>query len=76
MSNEFMFGVGSGKLTKRERSIAERVAKAAGASFAGNPNLPGQGFRFWFTATNLGEPFNSRVASRVAEGLRSAGWSR
>jgi hypothetical protein len=76
MSAEFMFGVGRGKLSAREKAMAERTAKRAGVSFAGNPNMPGQGFMYWFTAKNLGEPFNTSTARQVAEALREAGWRR
>lgn len=72
---EFMFGSGTGKLTAAERSIAERVAKKCGVSFAGNPKMP-DGHRYWFTAPNRGEPFDSRAAREVAEALKAAGWKR
>ena len=72
-----MFGVGKGSLTKKQIEIANRVAEANGADFAGNPELPGQGHTYWFTTRNLGSPFNERTANAVAEALAAeSGWKR
>lgn len=60
---EFFFGVGRGKVSKREYARVEAIAKSHYADFT-NLNMP-EGPRFWFSCQNLGEPFNSRTAARV-----------
>ncbi len=70
--SKYNFGLGRGKIPPRRRAIADRIAARHGADLC-NPTMPGEGPRYWFSAPNLGEPFDSAVAHAVAEDLERAG---
>ena len=65
--SEFNFGLGRGKVSTRERARIDRICrKFASRQVAfSNPTLPGDGARFWFSASNLGGSFDSRIANEV-----------
>ncbi|HWA76288.1 MAG TPA: hypothetical protein VG937_28310 [Polyangiaceae bacterium] len=80
MSNSFIFGVhrGSGaKLKPALRKIYDRAAKKHGAQLI-EATLPGVGYQRWFTAPNLGAPFDraieravySEIEAEIAKGGR------
>lgn len=65
----FIFGVHRGpkaKLSARARRAYERAARANGARFI-EAILPGIGYQRWFTAPNLGHPFD-RATERAVYG--------
>lgn len=65
--SEFHFNVGNGKVSARERARIDRICRkfASRAVAFSNPTLPGDGPRYWFSATNLGGSLDSRIASEV-----------
>ena len=71
--NQFHFCVGAGKRfsAQAERAISI-IARAHGAKFVA-VKMP-DGWRHWFSAPNLGEPFDSALSRAVMTDLRSAGW--
>ena len=71
---EYMFGAGRGKLTETAREDFDRFAEANDAWFCGNPNLPGEGYRFWFACRNMGAPFDGATAKAVLTALEEAGY--
>ena len=58
--SEYMFGVGSGHLSRR----AAAAAKRHGAELV-NYTEPRGEKRHWFSAPNRGEPFDSRLGREV-----------
>jgi hypothetical protein len=70
--SEFMFGVSRTKPTRRDSRKIERIAKRHGATFV-EANLPGTGYQSWFSAPNLGSPFDQERAAAVAVDLETAG---
>lgn len=70
--SEFMFGVSRRRLNARERAICERIAREHGADLI-ECTLPGTGYQRWFTAPNLGEPFDSRTALAVRDAIAKRG---
>lgn len=72
--SEHMFGLGSGELTEEARKDFDRIAGENDAWFAGNPNLPGDGYRFWFACQNRGNPFDGATATAVMSALEDAGY--
>lgn len=69
---EFFFGLGRGRVKEPMRRRVDRIAARHGACFV-NPNLPGEGWRYWFAAPNLGHPFDQATARAVADDLDKAG---
>lgn len=70
--SEFHFGAGAGMIRARAAMQIDRIARRHGATFT-NTSVPGNGWRYWFAATNRGEPFNSAVAKAVFDDLLAAG---
>lgn len=68
--SEHHFGVGRGRPQNRVRIAA--IAKRHGASFV-VAELPGEGWRFWFTCPNAGHPFDRATRDAVFADLKSAG---
>lgn len=68
--SEYHFGTGRGRVLNRRR--IEKIASDNGATFV-NVNLPGEGWRYWFSAPNLGHPFDSATRDRVLVALDRAG---
>ena len=54
--SEYLFGVRYGKLDKAERTRRKKAAAKHNATFV-YANMP-DGTRSWFSADNLGEPFD------------------
>ena len=65
----YLSGMGRGKLTKTEIAARKRAAKSEGCSFI-HADMPGEGWRHWFSGPNRGEPFDSKMASGVLSALR------
>jgi hypothetical protein len=72
--SDYLFGTGRGKLTKATREDFDRIAEESDAWFCGNPNMPGDGHRFWFACRNMGHPFDDATASAVLKALEAAGY--
>lgn len=83
MSDMYMFGVGSGRLSKKEITRRTRIASQNDAEFVwhngGNAGqcVCGYGCRmdhcsvltYWFQSRNMGEPFNSATRRAVESAL-------
>lgn len=70
--SEYLFGViNDRKFTARERARIQRIASKHGATFV-NPHLP-EGWRAWFAAKNMGDPFDSARSRAVLGDLAEAG---
>jgi hypothetical protein len=69
--SEHMFGVGRAKINPAHRAKIDDVASRFDAQFH-NPRLP-DGYQYWFTCENRGEPFDSRTAREVMAALDAAG---
>lgn len=70
--SEFHFGFGRGRIKARERRKIDAIAARHGASFV-NPDLPGDGWSYWFSCPNRGEPFDRDTAHAVDADLERAG---
>lgn len=75
MNNPFMFGVGPGHLGAKARKIIRdldpEISLINGYDRGGMP-CNGSPIH-WFTAPNLGEPFNSNTAQLVLAAIKAAG---
>mgnify|MGYP001618258850 FL=1 len=71
--SEYMFGVGVGRVSRFRGRRADAIARKHGASYAGNPMIPGTGYQYWFTCPNHGHPFNEQTEHAVMNELREAG---
>jgi hypothetical protein len=69
--NTFQFGCGNGQIAARKASQINKIAKEHGATFIAT-KLP-EGHRYWFTAENRGEPFDSSLATSVKARVQNAG---
>lgn len=67
----FLFGSGSGKVSMSRARKADRIAQRHGARCI-VADLP-EGARYWFTAPNMGDPFDKATAKAVLEDLEAAG---
>lgn len=72
--SEFQFGLGYGKVSGREKERAKGIARKHGAEFVAYRGLEcvcgrgcrnGCNHRYWFTAPNRGEPFDSMMVRAV-----------
>jgi hypothetical protein len=70
--SEHFFGLGNGKIPARIRDRADKIASRHGATLA-NPNLPGEGYRYWFAGPNRGHPFDQAMSEAVLADLDAAG---
>lgn len=70
-SGEYFFLVGRGYVDDRTRAAVDRVAAKHGVTFV-RVNLPGEGWRFWFSGPNRGAPFDRELAARVRADLDAA----
>ena len=68
-----MFGVSQTKCTRRDAKRAESIAKRHGADLVEAFKLPGVGYQRWFTAPNLGAPFDDATRDAVQADLDAAG---
>lgn len=83
MSDMYMFGVGIGRLSKREIARRKRIARRNDAEFVAlhganaGQCICGYGCRmdhcpvmsYWFQVRNMGEPFNSATRRSVESAL-------
>lgn len=69
MSAEHFFGVSRERLSPREARRQDKIARQFGAHLVEVMYLPGVGYQRWFAGPNRGEPFNSRLARRVADAI-------
>lgn len=65
---EYLFGVTHAKLTKREVSRRDKVARKYGFCFVYG-EFPGEGMKGWFAGPNRGCPFDERTASAISRDL-------
>jgi len=63
--SEYMFGVSNRRLEDAEVEYRDRVCREEGGYGYVQAKLPGEGWRGWFTAPNLGSPFDERLSDRV-----------
>ena len=63
---EYLFGVGNGDVSDREKSRVNRIAQKHGAAFVRYRGPEGHG-RYWFSGPNRGEPFDSKMAQAVLQ---------
>lgn len=70
--SEYFFGVGCAKLAASFVKKIEEALKDTDVSLA-NPNLPGEGYRYWFAGPNRGDPWNTEMERDVFERLERAG---
>lgn len=63
--SEYLFGTTTAKLTKKEGTRRDKIAKKFGGSFVGPVSIPGNHLTGWFAIPNKGEPFNSRTAKDI-----------
>lgn len=70
--SQYLFGSGRGKIKPSIRKRIDAIANRHDADFV-NPNMPGEGWRFWFAGPNLGHPFDRAMANAVWEDLIKAG---
>lgn len=68
-----MFGVGRGKVSPERGEAADKIARKHGADYAGNPKIPGEGYKYWFECASRGHPFDERTARAVMTDLEAAG---
>ena len=67
---EYHFGVGRGRAKHVQR--IDRIARKHGADFV-CCNLPGDGWRYWFSGPNRGFPFDGAMARAVEADLEAVG---
>lgn len=72
--SEYMFGVGRGKVSAAKAKKVNTIAKKHDARFIA-ANIPGDGFKYWFSGPNLGAPFDKAMADAVYADLDTAGIS-
>ncbi len=65
----YHFGVSTDKLTQKAIRLRHKIAKEHGAEFYAC-NMP-EGFRSWFAAPNMGEPFDSGRAYDIQTALEA-----
>jgi hypothetical protein len=70
--NENIFGITRRKMSQRDISRANRIAKRHGAWLV-CATLPGTGWQAWFCSRNYGEPSNTRTRDAVMADIREAG---
>lgn len=69
---EYMFGLGTGQLTDEARARIDKIAARYDCTI-NNPNVPGEGYRYWLVGPNRGQPFDQRMVENVWGALESAG---
>jgi hypothetical protein len=65
--SEFNFGTGHGEVSTRERQRIEKICKQFSrreVTFT-VAKIAGDGPRYWFSATNLGHPFDEQIENEV-----------
>jgi hypothetical protein len=70
--SEHHFGLGRGRVSKEDYRRIDQIAAKHGATFT-NPNLPGDGWRYWFSCPNRGQPFDGDTARAVLGEVEAAG---
>lgn len=70
--SEFCFLVGRGEVPAKTVKKIRAIEKECRVDFH-NPKLPGQGYRYWFSGPNRGNPFDRALADEVREALERAG---
>ena len=72
--SEHMWGVGRGEVARADEIDA--VAREVGGYGLSNPKLPGEGWRYWFSGPNRGQPFDRALERETWEALKAAGLLR
>lgn len=67
----YHFGVGTGKVSEAQGKKLDKVARKHGATFTW-AQMP-EGWKFWFSARNLGAPFDDAVREAVLREAEAAG---
>jgi len=70
----YHFGCGSGRIDDEKAERIDEIARENGARFTAT-KMP-EGWRYWFSAPNLGEPFDRQTAAAVWAALERAGLAR
>jgi hypothetical protein len=73
--SEFHFGSGNGRIDNEMAERIHEIAQRHDATFIA-VTLPGDGPRYWFSAANLGSPFDQATAKAVTADLEAAGLAR
>jgi len=72
---QYHFGCGKGRIADKTAKRINEIARENGARFTAT-NMPGDGWCYWFSAPNLGEPFDRQTAAAVWAALERAGLAR
>lgn len=72
MPGGLVFGEGRGRVPEHVARHAERVARAHGAHFRCR-EIPGEGWRYWFTSPDGGSAANRLTEQSIRSGLAAAG---
>ena len=64
-NSEYMFGVSTEKLTKREAARRDRIARKHGGNFVGPLTTAGNFGKSWYAIASRGEPFDQQTASEI-----------
>jgi len=72
---EYFFGCGFGRIADKTAKRIDKIAREHGACFIAT-KIPGDGWRYWFAAPNLGAPFDQQTAAAVWVDLERAGLAR
>ncbi len=70
----FSFLTGRGKVPKKDLRKIQKIEEALRVDFH-NPQLPGSGYRYWFSGPNRGFPFDRALTEEVRQALQQAGVS-
>lgn len=70
--SEHFFGCGRGNVKASVYKRINKIAAKHGADFS-NPNMPGDGPKYWFACPNRGMPFDGQVERAVWTDLESVG---
>ncbi|MDE0681238.1 MAG: hypothetical protein OXI11_13690 [Gammaproteobacteria bacterium] len=72
MRGGLVFGEGRGRVSERVARQAERLAREHGAHFRCR-DIPGEGWRYWFTLADGGNNANRQTERAVRSSLAAAG---
>ncbi|MCY3817314.1 MAG: hypothetical protein OXG59_13600 [Gammaproteobacteria bacterium] len=72
MNSGLIFGEGRGRVSKRIVHHAERIAREHGAHFFCR-DIPGEGWRYWFTHPDGGSAANRIIEQAIRSGLAAEG---
>jgi hypothetical protein len=70
--SEFLFGTTRERLTKRERTLRDRICVQEGGYGFTQIQEPTGDWLGWYAAPNKGEPFDRQLAARVLARVEAA----